>query len=171
MESAINAGTIAKGPKGLRDSMLVQESFWFDMNYPEQITFMQRFECAAAGVSGKHLLYHGCEIACQRQVELGRLEWLSRPRGPTTRPSQECQKSVDENRVGLTGEARTAFVNSAVDACNKSSASPTYCSCYANAMADSLSAAELKQMAAPGNQEAGMTALRPKLEAAARRCL
>ena len=52
----------------------------------------------------------------------------------------------------------------------ESSASPTYCSCYANAMADSLSIKELKEMSAAGNQEAAMTALRPKLEAASRRC-
>ena len=53
IESAIAAGTLAKGPKGLRESMLVQEGFWFDMNYAEQIAFMQRFECATAGLSGK----------------------------------------------------------------------------------------------------------------------
>src|SRR5262245_34246412 len=75
-------------------------------------------------------------------------------------------EDVDENRVGLTGEARTAFINSAVDACNENSASPTYCSCYANAMADSLSTRELEEMS--GNQDAGISVLRPKLDAAAR---
>ena len=79
-------------------------------------------------------------------------------------------EGVDENRIGLTGEARTAFINSALDACNKSSPSPTFCSCYANAMADSLSMTELKQMSAAGNEEASVIAFRPKLEAAARRC-
>ena len=39
----------------------------------------------------------------------------------------------------------SAFINSAIDACNKSSASPTYCSCYANAMADSLSIERVKR--------------------------
>ena len=57
IESAISAGTLAKGPKGLRDSMLIQDGFWFDMNYLEQIAFMQRFECAASAGSGKKLLY------------------------------------------------------------------------------------------------------------------
>ena len=57
VESAISAGTLAKGPKGLRDSMLIQEGFWFDMNYLGQISFMQRFECAASGGSGEHLIY------------------------------------------------------------------------------------------------------------------
>jgi len=89
------------------------------------------------------------------------------PTNPENKP--EMSEGVDENRIGLTGEARTAFINSAIDACNKSSTSPTYCSCYANAMADSVSTKELKEMS--GNQEAGMSALRPKLEAAARRCM
>ena len=57
INEAINAGTIVKGPETLRDSILVQESMWFGMNYPAQITFMQSFECASAGPSGKHLLY------------------------------------------------------------------------------------------------------------------
>ena len=171
IESAITAGTIVKGPKGLRDSMLVHEGFWFDMNYPDQIAFMQRFECAAAGTSGKHLLYMDVRsLATGRLLAtwtLGVLKPAERSYDPT---KPEMSEGVDENRLGLTGEARTAFINSAIDACNKSSASPTYCSCYANAMADSLSIKELKEMSAAGNQEAGMTALRPKLEAAARRC-
>ena len=63
----------------------------------------------------------------------------------------------DENRIGLTGEARAAFIKSAIDACNKSgnSAPPTYCSCYANAMADSVSIKELKETSAPGNSRGG----------------
>jgi len=174
IESAITAGTLAKGPKGLRDSMLVREGFWFNMNYPEQIAFMQRFDCAAAGLSGKRLLYMDV-----RSLATGRLlatwtlgvlkpaEGSYYPTNPENKP--EMSEGVDENRIGLTGEARTAFINSAIDACNKSSTSPTYCSCYANAMADSVSTKELKEMS--GNQEAGMSALWPKLEAAARRCM
>jgi hypothetical protein len=57
IESAIGAGSIAKGPKGLRDSILVQESMWFGMNYPQQIDFMRAFECASGGTGGKTLLY------------------------------------------------------------------------------------------------------------------
>jgi hypothetical protein len=41
----------------LRDSILVKEDEWFKMNYLQQIAFMQSFECATAGFSGKHLLY------------------------------------------------------------------------------------------------------------------
>ena len=48
---------LVKGPKGLRDSILVQEGMWFEMNYPKQIAFMQSFECSLAGGSNKQLLY------------------------------------------------------------------------------------------------------------------
>ena len=151
--------------------MLVHEGFWFDMNYPEQIAFMQRFECAAAGTSGKHLLYMDVRsLATGRLLATWTLGVLKPAEGSYDPTKPEMSEGVDENHLGLTGEARTAFINSAIDACNKSSASPTYCSCYANAMADSLSIKELKEMSAAGNQEAGMTALRPKLEAASRRC-
>ena len=54
---AFSNGTLVKGPKGLRDSILVQEGEWYEMNYPQQIAFMQSFECSVAGLSGKHLLY------------------------------------------------------------------------------------------------------------------
>ena len=75
----------------------------------------------------------------------------------------------DENRIGLTGEGRAAFIKSAIEECNSRSASVN-CSCYANAMADSLSIKELKEASALGNRDVGTTALRPKLEAAAKRC-
>jgi hypothetical protein len=57
IENAISAGTLVKGPKGLRDSILVQESMWFGMNYLQQIDFMRSFECAMGGTGGKKLLY------------------------------------------------------------------------------------------------------------------
>src|SRR5262249_28120516 len=170
IESALAAGTLAKGPKGLRESMLVHEGFWFDMNYPEQIAFMQRFECAAAGLSGKHFLYMDVRsLANGRLLATWTLGQLKPVEGSPITPTEPGNsESVDENHIGLTGEARTAFINSALDACNKSS--PTFCSCYANAMADSLSMAELKQMSTAGNEEDRGIAFRPKLEAAARRC-
>jgi hypothetical protein len=49
IENAISAG--------LRDSILVQESMWFGMNYLQQIDFMRSFECAMGGTGGKKLLY------------------------------------------------------------------------------------------------------------------
>src|SRR5262245_54419420 len=55
--NAISAGTVVKGLKGLRDSILVQESMWFGMNYLQQIDFMRSFECAMSGAGGKKLLY------------------------------------------------------------------------------------------------------------------
>ena len=57
IENVTSTGTLVKGPKSLRDSILIQESMWFEMNYPKQIAFMQSFECAMGGTSGKHLLY------------------------------------------------------------------------------------------------------------------
>ena len=56
IENARKSGMLVEGPKGLRDSILVQESMWFGMNYLQQIDFMQSFECSLAGLSGKHLL-------------------------------------------------------------------------------------------------------------------
>jgi hypothetical protein len=38
-------------------------------------------------------------------------------------------------------------------------------------MADSVSIKELKETSAPANREAAMIALRPKIDAAAKRCL
>ena len=110
--------------------------------------------------------------SCVRSLATGRLlaTWtlgVLKPAEGSYDPTQpEMSEGVDENHLGLTGEARTAFINSAIDACNKSSASPTYCSCYANAMADSLSIKELKEASALGNRGVGT----PKLEAAAKRC-
>lgn len=57
IEDAIRTGMLVKGPKNLRDSILVKEDEWFKMDYPQQIVFMQSFECAMAGLGGKHLLY------------------------------------------------------------------------------------------------------------------
>jgi hypothetical protein len=74
----------------------------------------------------------------------------------------------DENRIGLTGQTRADFIKSTIDVCS-GKATPTYCSCYADALADSISIKELKEPA-PENREAAISALRPKIDAAARRC-
>src|SRR6478752_6781054 len=71
---AFSNGTLLKGPKSLRDSILVEEGMWFGMNYPKQIAFMQSYECAMAGASGKHLL-HGREVAWHRQVVIDLDTW------------------------------------------------------------------------------------------------
>ena len=44
--AVISAGTLARGPKAMRDSILVQEDMWFGMDYLKQIAFVQSFECA-----------------------------------------------------------------------------------------------------------------------------
>src|SRR5262245_49773311 len=54
---AFRRGMLVKGPKSLRESILVQEGEWYKMNYLQQIDFMQSFECSVAGGSGKQLLY------------------------------------------------------------------------------------------------------------------
>jgi hypothetical protein len=35
IDNAIKIGTIVKGPKAIRDSLLVEEGMWFGMNYPK----------------------------------------------------------------------------------------------------------------------------------------
>jgi hypothetical protein len=176
--NAFTTGMMVKGPQGLRDSILVQEDQWFAMNYPKQIAFMQSFDCAMGGADGKHLLYMDV-----RSLATGNLlaTWMLGVLKPEVmRPAQEphdvtnpgtSEVMGDENRIGLTGQARADFIKLAVDACNSgNSAPPTLCSCYANAMADSVSMKELKETSALGNQEAVTIALRPKMEAAANRC-
>jgi hypothetical protein len=183
---AFSNGTLVNGPKGLRDSILVQEDQWFAMNYPKQIAFMQSFECAMAGASGKQLLYMDVRSLARgnllatwtlgvlkpAQVPPGREASLGTPRigaspgthdvtnpgmsegSPRMSEGNSGMSEVmgDENRIGLTGEYRAAFIQVTIDECNKSSnsAPPTYCGCYANALADSVSIKELKE---------GMTAL------------
>jgi hypothetical protein len=72
--------------------------------------------------------------------------------------------------VGLTGQGRAAFIKSTTEECNKRSATID-CLCYANAVADYISIDELEEASGLKNQEAAITALRPKLEAAAKSCL
>ena len=163
IESAMSAGTLAKGPKGLRNSMLIHDGFWFDMNYLEQIVFMQRFECAASAGSGKKLLYMDVRsLGTGRLLATWTLGVLKPGEGrPATNNPEMSDGIEDNNHIGLTGEARAAFIKSAIDECNKKTTSSTYCSCYANAIADSVSVKELME---------GMAALRPKADAAAKSC-
>jgi hypothetical protein len=143
------------------------------MNYPQQIAFMQSFECDIARGVNKHLLYMDVRSLATGTLlatwTLGVLKPAMEPHDVTNPGMSEVTE--DENRIGLTGEARVAFIKSATEECNKrsNSAPPTYCSCYANAIADSVSVKELKETAE--SREAGLTALQPKLAAAAKRCL
>ncbi|MGC1346703.1 MAG: hypothetical protein WA863_11520 [Methyloceanibacter sp.] len=170
---AFSNGTLLKGPKSLRDSILVEEGMWFGMNYPKQIAFMQSYECAMAGASGKHLLYMDVRSLGTGKLlstwTLGALKPAEEPYNPTN--PETPGPTEDENRIGLTGKPRAVLIKTVVDECRSKSDSPTFCSCYANAMADSLSIKELNEASAAGNVETGITALRPKLEAAAKRCV
>ena len=165
---AFTRGALFKGPKGLRDSILIQEGEWYKMDYPQQSAFMQSFECDLAGGSNKQLLHMDV-----RSLATGRLlaTWTlgvlkpAEERPAVTNP-ESSGTMEDENRIGLTGEGRAAFIKSAIEECNRQSASVN-CSCYANAMADSLSIKELKEASALGNRGV----VTPKLEAAAKRCV
>ena len=53
---AFSNGTLANGPKGLRNSILIEDGEWYKMNYPQQIAFMQSFECSV-GSGKKEFLY------------------------------------------------------------------------------------------------------------------
>ena len=124
IKGAISAGTIVKGPATLRDLILVQESMWFGMNYPKQIAFMQSFDCANGGPSGKHVLYVDV-----RSLATGRLlaTWFAGALKPTEEPRDQPNPGMkpteephhltnpgmeDENRIGLTGKNRADFIKS-----------------------------------------------------------
>jgi hypothetical protein len=184
---AIKTGTIVKGPKAFRDSILVEEGTWFGMNYPKQIAFVQSLECAWGGTGGRRLLYMDV-----RSLGTGRLlaTWIAgvlKPAEERPYPTNPGRSGVerenrinlinpgmsgameDENRIGLTGDVRTAFIKYAISECNKVSNSSTICSCSANAMADRLTIKELKLASANG--AAGMRELWPKLSEVRKHCL
>jgi len=85
------------------------------------------------------------------------------------------------NDPGLTGTARSAFIEEAIRTCLKKqkgdpinkgileSILSQYCKCYANGMADRISINELKSLSAVRPAEA-VVAMQPKIEAAAKPC-
>jgi hypothetical protein len=85
---------------------------WLGMNYPKQIAFMQSFECAMAGLSGKHLLYMDVRSLATGGLlatwTLGVLKPAEEPHDVTIPGTPEVM--ADENRIGLTGEARATFI-------------------------------------------------------------
>jgi len=177
VENATKSGTLLEGPKGLRDSILVKEDMWFGMNYPQQIAFMQSFECSVSGLSGKRILHMDV-----RSLATGKLlaTWFAGTLKPTENPTNNEQSHTnppgmspdmeDESHVGLTGQNRAAFIKSTIDECNNRSPAWTSCSCFADTLADSVSTKELEEASSAGNPEAKLTALRPKIEAALQRC-
>ena len=183
IQDAESEGTLVRGPKSLRDSILVEEGMWFGMNYRKQIAFVQSFECAMGGAGGKKLLYMdvrslGTSRLLATWTPLGALKPAEEPRETTTPGVSGIEgenrvdlinpgmsgATEDENRIGLTGGVRAAFIKYAINECNKVSNSATVCSCGANAMADRLSLKELEEASA--NQT-----LWPKLAEARKRCL
>ena len=172
IDDAIKTGTIVKGPKAFRDSILVEEGMWFGMNYPKQIAFVQSLECAWGGTGGRRLLYMDV-----RSLGTGRLlaTWIAGllkpaeerpyPTNPGVSGAIEGEDPInlinpgmsgameDENRIGLTGDVRAAFIKYANNECSKVSNSSTVCSCSANAMADRLTIKDLKEASA--NRGAG----------------
>ena len=171
IEMATSSGWLVKGSQALADSILVDEAEWYKMNYPQQIAFMQSFECAMAGASGKKFLYMNVKsLATGTLLATWRLGALE-PTGerPPTNPEMSGG-TRNKNRTGLTGERRAAFIKATTEECNKRSANIN-CGCYANAVADYISIIELEQASGFKNRQAAMTAMQPKLEAAAKGCL
>jgi hypothetical protein len=183
---AFSRGTLVKGPKSLRDSILIQEGEWYKMNYPQQIAFIQSYECSIG--RGKQFLYldvrslgTGRLLSTWTLGTLKPVEELREPINPGMSGAKEDENPIglinpgmsgameDENRIGLTGEVRAAFIKYAISECSKVSNSSTVCSCCAGAMADKLTIKELRKAFANG--AAGMSALWPKLAAARARCL
>src|SRR5262249_37324906 len=103
IEDALSAGTLVRGPKSLRESILIEEGMWFGMNYPKQIDFMQTFECAMGGAGGKELLYMDVRSLATGKLlatwTLGALKPAEDTHGPTNPGMPEANE--DENR-GLT---------------------------------------------------------------------
>ena len=172
IESATSGGWLALGPKGLRNSILIKEGEWFKMNYLRQIAFMQVLECSMAGTSGKQLLYMDVRSfetgSLLATWSLGTLETTGRA-APQTNPSDSSEMR-DARRIGLTGQRRANFIKSASEECNKRSATID-CLCYANAVADYITIEELEEASGVKDRKSAITALRPKLEAAAKSCL
>jgi hypothetical protein len=89
--------------------------------------------------------------------------------------------TTENDQVGLTGKARSAFVESSVDACLTQNNDPAnkdipawkitkYCNCYSSTLADNVSRNELRSL--PTNdQSRWLGAMQPKIDAAADSCL
>jgi GYF domain 2 len=89
--------------------------------------------------------------------------------------------TTENDKVGLTGKARSAFIESSVNACLKAQNDPAnkdiptwklteYCKCYASALVDKVSNNELLSLAKK-DQSTWLVAMQPKIDAAADSCL
>ena len=172
IEGAFSSGMLVKGPNGLRDYILVQETKWYEMNYLQQIAFMQSFECDLAGGSDKRLLYMDVRSLATGKLlatwTLGELKPAEEPRGSPEKP-EAGSANEDESRRALSGADRAAFIKTTIEECSRRT-NRIDCSCYANAIADDVSIAELKAISSSENREMAVTMLRPQMEAAVKRC-
>ena len=83
-----------------------------------------------------------------------------------------------DDKEGLIGKTRSDFVESSVDACLKdptangveASVLKEYCNCYSSTLADKISINELRSLAKK-DQNTWLTAMQPKIDAAASACL
>lgn len=85
--------------------------------------------------------------------------------------------NLQDDTEGLTARARSAFVGAAIDSCvkesDKSLSADTiaqYCKCYANGLADRVSAREVRSLEKMKQEEA-LAAMQPKIDAATDACL
>jgi GYF domain 2 len=82
------------------------------------------------------------------------------------------------DKEGLIGKTRSDFVESSLDACLKdptaNSVEPSvlkeYCNCYSSSLADKISINDLRSLAKK-DQNTWLTAMQPKIDAAASACL
>ena len=165
ISDAVKNGTLEKGPSGVADSILVEESDWFQKNYLKQVAFMQSYECSVG--RGKKFLY--LDI---RSLSTGKLlaTWRLGALEPAEIPNPNSDVPEDDDGVGKSGQTSTDFVHSVTEVCRSQSSSSTFCSCYAKNLENSLSIEELKQASSAASPDAALATLRPKMEAAAKRC-
>ena len=166
ISDAVKNGILAEVPNGIGDSILVEESDWFEKKYLKQVAFMQSYECSVG--RGKKFLYLDV-----RSLSTGKLlaTWRLGALEPANEvPNPNSNVSEGDDGFGKSGQTSTDFVHSVIEVCRSQSSSPTFCACYAKALENSLSLEELKQASSAASPDAALATLRPKMEAAAKRC-
>ena len=144
----------------------MEESDWFQKNYLKQVAFMQSYECSVG--RGKKFLYLDIRsLSTGKLLATWRLGALEPVNGV---PNPNSNVSEGDYGVGESGQTSTDFVHSVIEGCRSQSGSSTFCSCYAKALENSLSIEELKQASSAASPDAALASLRPKMEAAAKRC-
>ena len=144
----------------------MEESDWFQKNYLKQVAFMQAYECSVG--QGKKFLYLDIRsLSTGKLLATWRLGALEPADGV---PNPNSNMSESDDSIGEFGQTSTDFVHSVIEVCRSKSGSSTFCSCYAKALENSLSIEELKQASSAASHDSALAFLRPKMEAAAKRC-